>query len=125
LSFSGSMHEPAQQVSSEAGSLIRQSIDGSMRDILGEEARKATMFHLKVPDYERHPGEFHVHIGAIFMQGASVIEKVIVRDVYDKLDLRFDEDGKIDYVNSMTLALKEASKRQAEMKGEPGTHGKR
>jgi hypothetical protein len=114
-----------QEISQEVGSLFKETIDGSMRAVLGEEARKATLFHLQVPDYEKHPKEFHVHLGVMFKQGASVIEKVIVRDVYNRLDMRFDEDGKFDYENSMKFAVKEASKRQSELKEEMGAHGKR
>jgi hypothetical protein len=114
-----------QEISQEVGSLFRQTIDGSMRAVLGEEARKATLFHLQVPDYEKHPKEFHVHLGVMFKLGAPVIEKVIVRDVYNRLDLRFDEDGHFDYENSMKFAFKEASKRQSELKEEMGAHGER
>jgi len=102
--------------SKEASSFLKESIDGSMRDLLGEDGRKATLFHLQVPEYESHPKEFHVHLGVVFKQGASVIEKVIVRDVYNKLDLRFDDDGTIDYERSMKFAFSEASKRQPEWK---------
>jgi hypothetical protein len=112
-----------QEISQEVGSLFKQTIDGSMRAVLGEEARKATLFHLQVPDYEKHPKEFHVHLGVMFKQGAQVIEKVIVRDVYNRLDLRFDEDGNFDYENSMKFASKEAYKRQSEWKEEAGAHG--
>lgn len=103
-----------QEFSRDVGEFFKQTIDASMRDVLGEEARKATLFHLKVPDYEQHPKEFHVHIGVIFKQGASVIEKVIVRDVYNRLDMRFDENGKFDYEHSMKFAFEEASRRQSE-----------
>jgi hypothetical protein len=113
-----------QEISQEVGSLFKETIDGSMRAVLGEEARKATLFHLQVPDYEKHPKEFHVHLGVMFKQGAQVIEKVIVRDVYNRLDMRFDEDGNFDYENSMKFAVKEASKRQSERKKEMGAHGK-
>jgi len=85
-----------------------------MRDLLGEDGRKATLFHLQVPDYEKHPKEFHVHLGVVFKQSASVLERVIIKDVYNKLDLRYDDDGKIDYEHSMKFAFSEASKRHPE-----------
>jgi hypothetical protein len=101
------------EVSEEVGSLVKDSIDESMRDLMGEEARKAALFHLPEADYGKHPKEFHVHLGVVFKQNASVIEKVIVRDVYSRLDLRFDDDGKVDYERSMKFAFKEASKRHS------------
>jgi hypothetical protein len=106
-----------EEISEQVGSVLKETIDGSMRDLLGEEARKAVVFHLQVPDYERHPKEFHVHLGGIFKLGAPVIEKMIVRDVYKQFNLSFDEDRSFDYEQSMHLAVKAASKRQAELKG--------
>src|SRR6266480_3852446 len=89
-----------QVFSRDVESFFKQTID-------------ASMFHLAVPDYEQRPKEFHVHLGVMFKQGAAVIEKVIVKDVYNRLDMRFDEDGKFDYENSMKFAFEEASRRQA------------
>jgi hypothetical protein len=112
-----------QEYPQDVRSFLKQTIDGSMRTLLGEEARQATLFHLQVPDYEQRPKEFHVHLGVMFKQGASVIEKVIVRDVYSRLDMRFDDDGKFDYEHSMKYAFEEASRRESEWKGERGGHG--
>ena len=110
---------PTKQVfSRDVESFFKQTIDASMRDLLGEEARQASMFHLQVPDYEQRPKEFHVHLGVMFKQGAAVIEKVIVKDVYNRLDMRYDEDGKFDYEHSMKFAFEEASRRQSGRKGD-------
>jgi hypothetical protein len=123
MSLSKTINEKSE-VSEEVGSLVKESIDESMRDLVGEEARQAALFHLQGADYQKHPKEFHVHLGVVFKQGASVIEKVIVRDVYSRLDLRFDDDGKVDYESSMKFAFKEASKRHSERGGINGAHGK-
>ena len=105
-----------QEVSRDVGSFLKETIDGSMRALLGEEARQATLFHLNVPDYENHPKEFHVHLGVMFKEGAPIIEKVIVKDVYNRLDLRLDESGKFDYEHSMKYAFDEAARRQSKHK---------
>jgi hypothetical protein len=123
MSLSKAINEDGE-VSEEVGSLVKESIDESMRDLVGEEARKAALFHLQDADYEKHPKEFHIHLGVVFKQGASVIEKVIVRDVYSRLDLRFDDDGKVDYERSMKFAFKEASKSHSGRGSNDGTHGK-
>jgi hypothetical protein len=123
MSSSEAVHEDSE-ISDEVGSLVKESINDSMRDLIGEDARKAALFRLEVADYEKHPKEFHVHLGVVFKQSASVIEKVIVRDVYSRLDLRFDDDGKVDYERSMKFAFEEASKKHSERGSTNGAHGK-
>jgi hypothetical protein len=108
----------------EAGSFLRETIDTSLSDLLGEQAKSATLFHLNLPDYEKRPKEFHVQLGGIFKLGTPVIEKMIVRDVYKRLNLRFDEQAAFDYEKSMKLAYKVSCEKYPPGKEERGVHGK-
>jgi hypothetical protein len=113
-----------EETEMEAGSFFKETIDGALRDLLGEDARKATLFHLQVANYEAHPREFHVHLDGMFKLGAPVIEKTIIRDVYKRLNLRFDDgEASFDYEKSMRHAFKVASER-SESRGDKGAHGR-
>jgi hypothetical protein len=122
LSMSEIFHKK-QEIPPEVGSFLKETIDGTLRDLLGEESRKATLFHLQVPNYEEHPREFHVHLGGMFKLGAPVIEKMIIRDVYKVLNLRFDDEANFDYEKSMNYAFRVASER-SESGEDRGAHGR-
>ncbi|MEM3731259.1 MAG: hypothetical protein QW667_03855 [Candidatus Bathyarchaeia archaeon] len=65
--------------------------------ILGDSGRKAIYFHLqklhslKREDIPNNPEAFAKGLREIFGVGAEVIEKAIIKVLYDKLGLKFEE----------------------------------
>ena len=97
----------------EVESLIRETIDTSMKDLLGEKGREATMFHVALSDYAKESKEFHVRLFSIFHQGSEVVEKMIVRDLYSRLNIPLKEGSRFDYEESIRYAAKVACDRIA------------
>jgi len=117
---------PSEEASGELRSIVKETIDGSLRDLLGEDGKTAALFHLQVPDYESNPKEFHVHLGGVFNRGAPVIERMIVRDVYKRLNMRFDEEANFDYESAMRFAFDVCSRlRPSLQQGGGGPHAQR
>lgn len=82
----------------------------------GESPRKAIYYHLdknfKIQK-EDIPGEtdkFTSALNAIFGSGATVIEKLIVRDLYQRLNLNFEEKSSFEITDYISLA-REVAKR--------------
>jgi len=93
--------------------LFIEAVDEGL-DVLGESGRQTIFFHLeKSCSVKRHeipkkPEAFAAGLEKIFGAGASVIEKLIVKSLYSKLGLEYEDKEErpfADYVN----ALKEAN----------------
>jgi hypothetical protein len=95
----------------EAGLIVKESIDQSMRDLLGGTGAEATLFHVGLSHYESETREFHVRLYSIFRAGSATVERMIVRDLYKRLNLPFDDWLDFDYEKSVAYALKVAHER--------------
>lgn len=95
----------------EAGVIVKESIDQSMRDLLGGTGAQATLFHIGLSHYESETREFHVRLYSIFRTGSATVERMIVRDLYKRLNIPFDDWSDFDYERSVAYALKVARDR--------------
>lgn len=72
---------------------------------LGETPRKAIYYHLKRKfQLEREnipedPEEFALALSSIFGPGAEIIEELIVKELYGKLNLNFEEKKGFEFVD--------------------------
>jgi len=91
--------------------LLEEAIDEGL-NILGKSGKQMLFFHLeKSYRLNKHeilqkPEVFEVAINQIFGAGASVIEKVIVKSVYSKIGLKFEEKKQYkfsDYLKCITV----------------------
>lgn len=111
MKMSGTEQVSRQDAMSEAAALVRQSIEQSMKDLLGEDGAKATFFHLGMTDYDNKTKEFHVRMCTLFRGGTPTVERMIVKDLFNKLDIPFVEGDDQNYEKSVEYAMKVARER--------------
>ena len=79
---------------------------------LGDSSKQAIFFHLETSfkiKKERIPAqlaEFTDALEKIFGPGASYLEKLIVRNLHEKLGLKFEEDRSLDFIKCVDSARK-------------------
>jgi len=76
--------------------ILEEAIEEGL-NVLGSSGKQMLFFHLeknyrlKKQEITRKPEAFAVAIEEIFGAGASVLEKIIVKNVYSKLGLKYQE----------------------------------
>lgn len=76
----------------------------------GESPRKAIYYHLtknfriQKENIPEDAQEFSQALNHIFGPGAEVIEKLIVKNLYSKLNLNFEEKARFEFVDCVNLA---------------------
>ena len=55
-------------------------------------------------DNSDNPKEFDRKLQSIFGNGSSVIERIVVKDLYRKLSIRYDSEARFDYEKSLETA---------------------
>jgi len=96
--------------------LLEEALDEGL-NILGRSGKQMLFFHLeksyRLTKHEilQKPEVFEAAINQIFGAGASVIEKVIVKSVYSKIGLKFEEKKQYkfsDYLKGLTVVSEPA-----------------
>jgi len=84
---------------------------------LGESPRRAIYYHLdksfklQREEIPEDTDEFSQALNSIFGPGAEVIKRIIVKNLYSKLNLDFEERTRFEFVDYISLA-RELSKRE-------------
>ncbi len=84
----------------------------------GESPRKAIYYHLnknfklQKEDIPEEADKFCSALNAFFGPGAEVIEKLIVKDLYQKLNLNFEEKASFEIADYLSLAREVAKREQ-------------
>jgi len=88
----------------------------------GESPRKAIYYHLdksfklQREDIPEDTDKFSHALNTIFGPGAEVIKKLIVKNLYSKLNLNFEEKGCFEIVDYISLAREIAKREQQRLK---------
>lgn len=91
--------------------LFLAAVDESLAS-LGDSSKQAIFFHLessfnvKRESIPSNLTEFSKALEGIFGPGASYLEKLIVKHLHEKLDLRFKEDDSLDFCECVDSARK-------------------
>jgi len=91
---------------------------------LGESPRQAIYYHLnksfrlQKEAITEETDEFSQALNAIFGPGANVIEKVIVKNLYNKLKLNLEEKISYEFVDYVNLAREIAKREQQRLNTE-------
>lgn len=92
--------------------LFLNIVDDTLIDLLGENAKKAlyiyleTVFFLKRNDFINDLESFHEGLEKIFGSGAIMIENIIAKILYKKINLKFKEDT---FINLMEKVKEQAT----------------
>lgn len=90
--------------------VLLEALDEGLSTI-GESARKAIYFHLQnlyslkreeIPD---NPKAFVEGLRKIFGLGAEVIEKAVIKSLYSKLEIKFEERKGYGFIEYLTYAM--------------------
>jgi|GEM_PF-3095662 len=83
--------------------ILYYSILEGMRNLLGEECMRAALYHLRFTRYTS-PQEFHEKLVKVFKEGAITIERIIVKEMYSRIDLPYVETAQFDFIQYCELA---------------------
>ena len=74
--------------------LLEETMRNSIRDLLGESSMKAILFHVNLERVASDPEVFHQRLFGILNTSASIIEEVIIKDLFKRLDLLYSPPRK-------------------------------
>jgi hypothetical protein len=84
-------------------SLLSDSIGDGIRGALGQ-AILGVLTDQGLFDKASNPKEFHKKLQSVFGYGATVIEKVVIKDLFRKLNLLYNTHGPFDYGEALETA---------------------
>jgi len=100
-------------VQSEFKRALREAVDEGLL-VLGESVRQSIYYHVervhqvKPEQIVDKVEAFHEALRAMFGAGANIVEKLIIRDLYSTLALKFEEHEGwtlVDYVNDARIQI--------------------
>lgn len=65
---------------------------------------QAILFHLQLSQFSEKPSEFHNGLSSIFKEGAIVLEKMIMKELFRKLNLSYYEMKEFNFQEYITFA---------------------
>jgi hypothetical protein len=95
--------------------LLQETIVGSIRDLLGESSMQAILYHVGMDRFAKDPKMFDQKLRDLLQAPAAIIEEVIVKDLFRRLDLLFAPSGTFDferYTNSAREVYMSQEKRR-------------
>ncbi|MBI2127247.1 MAG: hypothetical protein HYU02_08075 [Thaumarchaeota archaeon] len=93
----------AQSANKEFANLLNESIREGLKNAIGESGMQAVFFHLGLSEHIGDPEAFHKAMYSLFREGTIVLEKIIVKELFRKLntsDYLLGDFGFEKYVNS-------------------------
>ena len=84
-------------------SALNESISDGIKDSMGPQI----LGMLRDRGFLDHPSDsaqFHKQLTTLFGNGAAVLEKIIVKELFHKLNLAYDSSGQFDYGNALARA---------------------
>lgn len=106
--------ERSPEKKAELTDTLKESILEGMRDVLGEGGMRAALFHLQLVQYASDPRTFHGNLHVVFKDGAIILEKIIVKELYRRLGLPFRAGTDFDFEEHVNLAKNILSSRISE-----------
>jgi len=82
----------------------------SLENILGKSATGALVLHFKIDQLANSPSEIHETLAGIFGNGAAVLEKIILKGLYKRLDLVLGDTAFSFSFDRLVLEAKDALK---------------
>jgi hypothetical protein len=77
--------------------LFAETITSSIRDLLGESSMQAILYHLSLERLGRDPQVFDQKLRGLLNDPAAIIEEMIVKDLFKRLDLLYAPSGPFDF----------------------------
>ena len=77
--------------------LFGDTIMSSIRDLLGESSMRAILYHLNLENVGGDPQMFDTKLRELLHAPATIIEEIIIKDLFKKLDLLYSPKGAFDF----------------------------
>jgi hypothetical protein len=84
--------------------LLEETIVSSIRDLLGDSSMQAILYHVGMSGFGKDPKLFDQKLRELLRAPASIIEEVIVKDLFKRLDLLFAPTGTFDFERYVSSA---------------------
>lgn len=91
--------------------MFEETIRSSIRDLLGESSMRAILYHLSLEKVARDPQVFDQKLRELLKAPAAIIEEVIIKDLFKRLDILYAPMGTFDF-QKYTKAAKEVYRMQ-------------
>ncbi len=94
---------------SDFSSIFQESVKEGLRNTLGETVMLTVVPLLKqsLQTYAEKPSEFHRELQFYFGFGALTLERMIVKELFQKLNLHYTSSSELDFETSIGLARKD------------------
>ena len=73
---------------------------------MGESGRQAVLLNVELTHHTSNPEVFHRNLHGIFNDGALILEKVIIKELFRKLGVPYEEKSDFDFVGHVNHAKK-------------------
>jgi hypothetical protein len=96
---------------SDFSSIFQESVKDGLRNTLGETVMLTVVPLLKqtLQTYAEKPSEFHRELQFYFGFGALTLERMIVKELFQKMNLHYTSSNELDFETSIGLARKDLS----------------
>jgi len=84
--------------------VLRECVEGGLRGVVGERGMKALLFRIECGQFIDNPEEFHRDLCLIFGDAAVILEKVIINELFRRLDIECGERGDFDFAKYVSHA---------------------
>ena len=103
------MDEKWLDLKSDFSSIFQESVREGLRNTLGETVMMTIVPLLKqtLQTYAEKPTEFHRELQFYFGFGALTLERMIVKELFQRLSLHYASGNELDFEASIGLARKE------------------
>lgn len=76
-----------QEEDTQFANLLSESIREGLKNVLGESGMQATLFYLGLSEHFGNLELFHNRLHSMFKDGAVILEKIIVKELFRRLNL--------------------------------------
>jgi hypothetical protein len=90
------------------GEMLAEDLSASLKQMLGESAARALLYYLKVQNSVTNLDALAVNLAKTLGPGAMVVEKIIARSVYRRVNMRFDDSDQFDFVTCLNMVRSRA-----------------
>jgi len=95
-----------QTVESEFLEILHGSMLDGLRQVISDSGIKALFLNIESSQYLDDPETFHGNLYAVFNEGAIVLEKVIVKELFRRLNMPYKTRGDFDFARCISEARK-------------------
>ena len=84
--------------------ILKQSIVDGMKKVLGEDGVQSTFYYLDLVAVFQRPAEFHKKLHSMFGTGSLTLEKTILIELYQTVNVQFKERKGYEFADYVDLA---------------------